>query len=100
MQITFCRVDAEGARTSVLELADGATLAEAFAAAGVDPGEGRGAALWGRRARMEEKLRDGDRVDWCASLLVDPKAARRERAERQGDVRYVTAGRHGGRRRA
>ena len=34
-----------------------------------------------------------------AALVCDPKKVRRARAESQGDVRVVTCGRHGGRRR-
>ena len=42
---------------------------------------------------------EGDRLEVSPRLLVDPREARRRRAERQGDVRVVTCGRHGGRRR-
>lgn len=41
-------------------------------------------AIWGRKATMEQPLRDGDRIELCRPLRVDPKVARRERFQRQG----------------
>ena len=101
MQITLCRVDASGATQTDITIAEGARVEDAIRAAGLAPEslpEGTGIALWGRRATLETALSAGDRVDLCAPLLVDPKEARRERALRQGDVRQVTCGRHGSRR--
>jgi uncharacterized protein len=40
--------------------------------------------IWGRKARADEVLRAGDRVELYRSLRVDPKVARRERFARQG----------------
>ena len=40
--------------------------------------------LWGRAAAWSAGLRQGDRVELCRSLKVDPKVARRERFRRQG----------------
>lgn len=40
--------------------------------------------LWGRRCSLSTPLRDGDRVELCRPLQVDPKVARRERFQRQG----------------
>jgi putative ubiquitin-RnfH superfamily antitoxin RatB of RatAB toxin-antitoxin module len=40
--------------------------------------------IWGRKARLAQALRDGDRVEAYRPLLVDPKVARRERFRRQG----------------
>lgn len=40
--------------------------------------------VWGRKARMEQLLRDGDRVEIYRPLRVDPKLARRERFHKQG----------------
>jgi putative ubiquitin-RnfH superfamily antitoxin RatB of RatAB toxin-antitoxin module len=40
--------------------------------------------VWGRKARMEQILRDGDRVEIYRPLEVDPKVARRERFKKQG----------------
>lgn len=40
--------------------------------------------LWGRAAAWNAGLRQGDRVELCRPLKVDPKVARRERFRRQG----------------
>jgi len=42
------------------------------------------AGVWGRRARLEQVLRGGDRVEIYRPLKVDPKLARRERFRQQG----------------
>lgn len=74
----------------VLRLDDGATLADALQASGW---HGRFPELatrvlelgvWGRRARPEQVLQEGDRVEVYRALLVDPKVARRARFEAQG----------------
>jgi putative ubiquitin-RnfH superfamily antitoxin RatB of RatAB toxin-antitoxin module len=41
-------------------------------------------AVWGRKASPEQRLREGDRVEWLRPLKVDPKLARRERFQQQG----------------
>ena len=40
--------------------------------------------VWGRKAPLEQQLRDRDRVEIWRPLRVDPKLARRERFGRQG----------------
>ena len=40
--------------------------------------------LWGRATAWSAGLRQGDRVELCRPLKVDPKVARRERFRRQG----------------
>ena len=40
--------------------------------------------IWGRTVAWDEALKDGDRVELCRDLTVDPKVARRERFARQG----------------
>lgn len=99
MKIELCTVNAQGARIRALEVADGADASAALAAAGVKLGPADGLSIFGRRARLEDVLREGDRLEVCAPILADPKTARREAAARQGDIRYVTSGRHGGKHR-
>ena len=41
-------------------------------------------AIWGRKAKPGQSLRDGDRLEWLRPLRVDPKLARRERFQQQG----------------
>jgi uncharacterized protein len=40
--------------------------------------------VWGRKAPATQAVRDRDRIELYRPLLVDPKAARRERFRRQG----------------
>jgi uncharacterized protein len=42
------------------------------------------AGVWGRKARLEQPLREQDRVEIYRPLKVDPKLARRERFRKQG----------------
>ena len=67
-----------------LELAAGASVAQALQAAGwrLEPGLGLG--IWNRRVSADQPLRTGDRVELYRPLTVDPKLARRQRFERQG----------------
>ena len=70
-----------------LALPAGSTVADAIERSGVvarhselstrqlDPG------IWGRRCAGNERLHDGDRVEIYRPLIVDPKEARRVRAE-------------------
>ena len=95
MRITLCEIWAEGGATHAkereLDLEDGVIAEEALAQAGRKLASGEGLSVFGRRADVMTEI--------SAPLLVDPKEARRRRAERQGDVRVVTAGRHGGKHR-
>lgn len=77
-------------REWVLELAAGATVAQALAACGVfeefpslrDTRLVMG--IWGRRISLGHTLNDSDRLEIYRGLEVDPKVARRERFKRQG----------------
>ncbi|MEJ7687160.1 MAG: RnfH family protein [Variovorax sp.] len=40
--------------------------------------------IWGRSVEWERALVDGDRLELCRPLEVDPKVARRERFKQQG----------------
>lgn len=40
--------------------------------------------VWGRKVNAEAALREGDRLELCRALRVDPKVARRERFVGQG----------------
>jgi putative ubiquitin-RnfH superfamily antitoxin RatB of RatAB toxin-antitoxin module len=40
--------------------------------------------VWGRKARLNQVLRENDRVEVYRPLRVDPKVARRERFVKQG----------------
>ncbi|KAF1709875.1 RnfH family protein [Pseudoxanthomonas kalamensis DSM 18571] len=65
-----------------LELPAGATVSDAVAAAvfdGID--EVAGYAVFGVAAGAQQSLRDGDRVELLRPLQIDPKEARRRRAQ-------------------
>ncbi len=95
---------AEGLRVSVvyapsaravveraLDMAVGATVADALQASGVlallqppVPVESVDAGIWGHSAALTQVLQQGDRVEIYRPLTVDPKVARRQRFQRQG----------------
>jgi uncharacterized protein len=83
-----------------LELPDGATVHDAIVACAPSlqrHGLAAGAlhcAVWGRRCDRSQLLRDGDRLELCRALTVDPKQARRLRynGQRKGK-RPAIAGR-------
>ncbi|MEO7393232.1 MAG: RnfH family protein [Ramlibacter sp.] len=74
----------------VVDLAEGATVLQVLEHSGLPaafPGldlKTSVTGVWGRKARLEQRLRDGDRVEIYRPLKVDPKVARRERFRRQG----------------
>lgn len=60
-----------------------ASCAERLAAAGLAPDAWQ-AAVWGRRVAPSHQLTNGDRIELCRALTVDPKEARRLRYQGQG----------------
>lgn len=85
-----CSPAARQAHEEVLVLANGATALDAVRASALpdafaeldwhalQPG------VWGKAVDWGRVLKDGDRLELCRGLLVDPKVARRERFARQG----------------
>ena len=73
-----------------LALPSGATVLHALEASGLreafPEADLRSAVVgvWGRKARLEQVLRQRDRVEIYRALKVDPKLARRERFRKQG----------------
>src|SRR5574337_160675 len=68
-----------------LQLPVGATVADALQGCSLDVQRGDlVCGIWGRAAEPHERLRDGDRVECCRPLTVDPKLARRQRFASQG----------------
>ena len=70
-----------------VDIAAGATVADAISASGVLdelPGfVAAGFGIFGRRVGAQTPLHDGDRVELYRPLQLDPKTARRQRAERR-----------------
>lgn len=71
-------------RTVHLALPAGSSVAQALAAAGLDAAAAHRVAIWGRKAGLDQVVAEGDRIEWCRPLRVDPKVARRQRFQRQG----------------
>ena len=90
VEVVHCARGAPADRV-LLELAPGATLADALAASGVVARHGLdratlSAGVWGKLAPPSQALVDGDRVEVYRALAVDAKQARRERAAARGGV--------------
>ncbi|MFT3762336.1 MAG: RnfH family protein [Pseudoxanthomonas sp.] len=83
MKIEVVRAWPRRFESAALELADGATVADAVAAAGfADAEEVAGYAVFGVIAEAGTRLHEGDRVELLRPLLADPKEARRRRAQK------------------
>lgn len=81
MKIELVRVWPRRFEALTVELADGATVADALAAAGWGAdAEISGYAVFGVKAVADTPLRDGDRLELLRPLQLDPKEARRRRA--------------------
>jgi uncharacterized protein len=63
-----------------LELPEGATVADALAAAAMPPEGHTAMAIYGETVTTTQPLHDGDRLELLRPLLLDPKEARRRRA--------------------
>ena len=80
MRIEVIRAWPRHHESVLLDLPDGATVADALKASGFDQ-TGVGAyAVFGERATPDDGLREGDRVELLRPLQADPKEARRRRA--------------------
>lgn len=81
MRIEVARAWPRRHQLQMLELPQGATVADAVRAAGLEAdAEGVGVAVFGVVATPATVLHDGDRVELLRPLLLDPKEARRRRA--------------------
>jgi uncharacterized protein len=73
-----------------VQLPEGATVADALRASGLVlqfaelARSAVALGIWGRKARPQQCVQAGDRVEVYRPLLVDPKVARRARFEAQG----------------
>ena len=84
MRIELLRAWPHRHESRVVELRGGATVAEAVQAAGwARDAEFTGLAVFGVAASADTLLHEGDRVELLRALQVDPKQARRLRAERR-----------------
>ena len=97
-----CCAQAGPCQSVPLELAPGATVADALRLSGLLEQHGLGAdtvkaGVWGRVREGHTLLRDRDRVEIYRPLVVDPKEARRQRYKRhrQGRAAAVAGGQPG-----
>jgi len=67
----------------VLDLPEGANVDDALRASGLDRPALAGYAVYGERVTPAHLLCDGDRLELLRPLRLDPKQARRRRAEVQ-----------------
>ncbi len=87
MIITVVYASADASHVLQVALESGATVEQAINASGLyslAPELRRGAldvGIWNRAARLETVVREGDRIEVYRPLTVDPKEARRIRAD-------------------
>lgn len=87
MIVTVVYASPDALRVLQVEVAPGATLEEAIEASGLlslEPELRSGAldvGVWNRVARLDAVAREGDRIEVYRPLTVDPKEARRIRAD-------------------
>ena len=75
-----------------VDLAEGATVADAIAESGIEREAGIDAStmtigIWSKPTKSAMPLKDGDRVELYRPLKADPKESRRRRAERAKQIR-------------
>jgi putative ubiquitin-RnfH superfamily antitoxin RatB of RatAB toxin-antitoxin module len=92
VNVEVCYAEPDRVTRTVLDLTQGATVAEAVRASGIVERLGLAAAsltcaVFGRRAEPDTVLEEGDRVELLRPLAVDPKQARRLRAEAKNRAR-------------
>jgi uncharacterized protein len=80
VKVEVIRAWPRGFESRMVELPDGATVADAVAASGFGADGIDAHAVFGVRVDVRAPLHDGDRVELLRPLLADPKDARRQRA--------------------
>ena len=87
LRVTVVYADPARQFACELQLPAGATVADAMQASGVAaaiglaPAELQSVGIFSRRVEQSTLLRDGDRVEIYRPLKIDPKEARRKRAQ-------------------
>ena len=98
MRIELVRIEKTGVVRTEENVTDGTTVASALKELGIDVMPETGFAIFARRVTADTVLKANDRLEVANPLICDVKKVRSERALKQGDIRVVTCGRHGGRR--
>ena len=81
MKIEVVYATAQGAHAEELELPEGAIVQAAVAASRFASTPVAGTAIFGKAVTGDRVLEEGDRIELLRELLIDPKDARRRRAE-------------------
>ena len=81
MQIHIVQQTRDGLNKFTIELGTGASVKHALQAANITVSEDESVTVWTQKCSEESILNDGDRVEICLPLQVDPKEARRLRAQ-------------------
>ena len=81
MKVKVVYATACGASSEELDLPLGATVRAAVSASRFATTPVAGLAIYGKVVSPDRVLEDGDRIELLRELLVDPKDARRRRAE-------------------
>ena len=81
MQVEVALASDDGATCVELELTAGATVGDAIAASPFAGAQPAAIAIYGELVAAGRQLRDGERVELLQNLVVDPKTARRRRAQ-------------------
>ena len=88
IEVEVCYALPERLWRTRVQLADGTTVGEAIAASGfaaefpeIDPASA-GVGIFSRLCDLQDRLREGDRIEIYRPLVHDPKDARRSRAKR------------------
>lgn len=85
MQVFAVKQTPSGLLKKVIDIAGNATVQDVLNAANLEKTPEEGLSIFGRRCKPEDPVREGDRVEITAPLLVDPKEARRLRAVNKGN---------------
>ncbi len=90
MRVEIVYASAAGVSRLAIEVPEGTTLRQAVALSGllarhpeIDAGMLAGAAVHGERRDQDARVDEGERIELCRSLQVDPKEARRRRGRKR-----------------
>ncbi len=73
----------QGLKKSELEVPAGASVSQALALGNVQISDENGVSIFGLRCKADTLHSEGDRIEVALALIIDPKEARRLRAEQK-----------------
>lgn len=83
VRVEVAQATVDGASVVSLDLANGATVADALAASALGDEPHVAVAVFGQVVGETRPLADGDRVELLSALLTEPRQARQARARRR-----------------